>query len=79
MPRRTINVPDMGDSIDTVVVVEWHVDVGESVDAAAALVTVEVDKVDAEIPSPVAGVVARILADPGTELKLGDAICEIDS
>jgi pyruvate/2-oxoglutarate dehydrogenase complex dihydrolipoamide acyltransferase (E2) component len=69
----------MGGSVDTVVVVEWRVELGQRVHTEATLVTVEVDKVDAEIPSPVAGVVTEILAGPGTELNVGEALCVIDS
>ncbi|MDH3248669.1 MAG: lipoyl domain-containing protein [Acidimicrobiia bacterium] len=79
MPSRTITVPDMGNSVDAVVIVEWHVEAGHRIDAGAALVTVEVEKVDAQIPSPVPGVVTEILAGPGTELGVGDPMCVIDS
>ena len=79
MPRRTVTVPDMGGSVDAVVVVEWQVEVGQRVQTEATLVTIEVDKVDAQIPSPFAGVVTEILVGPGTELKVGDALCVVES
>ena len=79
MTRQTISVPDLGGGVKTVVIVEWHVQEGHTVSVDQAIATVEVEKVDTQIPSPVAGVVAEILAEPGSELNVGDAMCVIES
>src|SRR6185503_18739619 len=57
-------LPQMGESVQEGTVLEWHKQVGDAVAAGETLVEISTDKVDAEIPSPVAGVVAEILAEP---------------
>ena len=79
MAKQRIKVPDLGESVNEIVLVEWHVTVGQEVVPDQALATVETDKVDTEIPSPVGGVVAEILMTPGETMKVGDAICIRDS
>ena len=79
MASARVKLPNLGDAVQTAVVVEWHVAVGDQVDAEQILVTVETDKVDTEVPSPVAGAVVELLAEPGTELRSGDPICVIET
>ena len=54
----------MGDSVAEGTVLEWRVQVGDPVAVDEPLVEISTDKVDAELPSPVAGTVAEILAEP---------------
>lgn len=79
MARQRVKLPDFGESADAAVVVEWHVAAGTTVAAGQTLVTVETDKVDTDVPSPVAGVVVEILLEPGAEVHTGDPICVVDS
>lgn len=79
MPRQRVKLPDLGESVDGAVLVEWHVAAGTDVEVGQTLVTVETDKVDTDVPSPVAGVVVELLAEPGAELRTGDPICVVDS
>lgn len=76
--RSRIKLPNLGDGVDSVVVVEWHAAVGEKVEAGAPLLIVETDKIDTEVPSPVAGVLVEKLVAPGAELAAGDPICIIE-
>lgn len=78
MANTRVKLPNLGDAA-VAVVVEWHVGSGDVVDVEQVLVTVETDKVDTEVPSPVAGKVVEILAEPGNELRAGDPICVIDT
>jgi pyruvate/2-oxoglutarate dehydrogenase complex dihydrolipoamide acyltransferase (E2) component len=77
--RQRVKLPDLGDSATAVVVVEWRVTVGDRVEADQTLLTVETDKVDTDVPSPVSGVVVELLVDTGAEVAVGDALCVIDS
>lgn len=79
MASTRVKLPNLGDSVETAVVVEWHVAVGDQVDVEQVLVTVETDKVDTDVPSPVTGTVRELLAEPGSELRTGDPICVIET
>ncbi|HSJ29303.1 MAG TPA: biotin/lipoyl-containing protein [Acidimicrobiia bacterium] len=74
-----MKLPDLGDSATAVVVVEWRVAVGDRVAADQTLLTVETDKVDTDVPSPVSGVVVELLVESGAEVGIGEALCVIDS
>jgi pyruvate/2-oxoglutarate dehydrogenase complex dihydrolipoamide acyltransferase (E2) component len=78
MASTRVKLPNLGDSAEAVVV-EWHVAAGDQVEVEQALVTVETDKVDTDVPSPVAGTVVELLAEPGSELHPGDPICVIET
>ena len=57
-------MPQMGESVTEGTVLEWLKQVGDRVAADEPLVEVSTDKVDAEVPSPAAGMLTRILAEP---------------
>ena len=76
--RHKIKLPSLGETVESVVVVEWHVSEGEEVKADAPLLTVETDKVDTEVPAPISGTVSEILAPAGAELAVGDPVCIIE-
>ena len=59
-----IRMPEMGESVTEGTILDWLVKVGDTVEKDQGLVEVSTDKVDAELPSPVAGTVAEILAKP---------------
>ena len=70
-------LPQMGESVQEGTVLEWHKQVGDQVAAGETLVEISTDKVDAEIPSPVAGVVAEILAEPDETVQSGTIVARI--
>lgn len=74
----TVKLPRLGDTVDEVVVLSWSVEVGDTVQEGAALMTVETDKVDTEVPSPVTGVLARKLVDDGDEVATGADIAVLE-
>ena len=69
--------PQMGDSVAEGTIVEWRKRVGDPVEADEPLVEVSTDKVDAEVPAPVSGTVAEILADPEETVTVGSVLCRI--
>jgi len=70
-----IAMPEMGESVTEGIVLEWHVAVGDFVAEGDTVVEVSTDKVDAEIPSPAAGVLTEILAKEGDTVPVNvDAI-----
>jgi dihydrolipoamide dehydrogenase len=71
-------VPDLGDFSD-VEVIEILVEVGASVTAEQALITLESDKAAMDIPSPVAGIVREITVALGDRISVGSAICVVEA
>ena len=55
-------MPQMGDSVSEGTILEWRKSEGDYVRADETLVEISTDKVDAEVPSPVAGTVVKIHA-----------------
>ena len=72
-------MPAMGESVTEGVVLSWHKRVGEPVAADEPLVEVTTDKVDADVPSPASGVLARILVEPDETVQVGAVLGEVDS
>jgi len=72
-----VTFPQMGDSVTEGTVLEWRKQVGDSVMAEETLVEISTDKVDAEVPAPVAGTVAEILAHPDSTISVGSVLCRI--
>ncbi|MEB3245535.1 MAG: dihydrolipoamide acetyltransferase family protein [Vampirovibrionales bacterium] len=67
-------LPDIGEGVAEGEVVTWHVKPGDAITEDAPLLEVMTDKVTAEIPSPVTGHVAEILAEVGQVVKVGQAL-----
>ncbi|HWL69215.1 MAG TPA: 2-oxoglutarate dehydrogenase complex dihydrolipoyllysine-residue succinyltransferase [Geminicoccus sp.] len=68
-----IRVPKLGESVSEATVAKWLKKVGDSVAVDEPLVELETDKVNLEVPSPVAGVIAEISAAEGTDVAV-DAV-----
>ena len=66
-----IRLPKLGESILSASVVRWLKKSGERVREDEPLLEVATDKVNSEIPSPVAGVLLQIYAKPGDEIEVG--------
>ena len=56
-----VTMPQMGVSVAEGTVVGWRVEVGDRIGADQAICDISTDKIDTEVPAPVAGVVAEIL------------------
>ena len=67
----TVNLPALGESVTEGTVTRWLKQVGDEVAVDEALVEVSTDKVDTEVPSPVAGVVEKILVDEDEDVEVG--------
>ena len=70
-------MPAMGDSVSEGTVLEWHKQEGDSIAADETLVEISTDKVDAEVPAPVAGTVVKIHAGEGDTVAVGALLAEI--
>src|SRR3954470_23774029 len=70
-------IPSMGESVSEGTLLEWLVAVGDTVKEQQGLAEVSTDKVDAELPSPVSGIVAELLAAPDDTVTVGQVVCRI--
>lgn len=77
--RFEVKMPRLGETVDEVVLLEWMVEVGDEVDEDTELALVETDKVETEVPSPVAGTVIDILIEEDAEVVTGEVICVIET
>ncbi len=72
-----VELPELGESVTEGTVAQWLVKAGERVEVDQPLVEVTTDKVDAEIPAPVAGVVEKILVAEGETIPVGTPLLMI--
>tara|TARA_Y100000590_G_scaffold465163_1_gene636648 strand:- start:935 stop:2284 length:1350 start_codon:yes stop_codon:yes gene_type:complete len=66
-----IFVPSLGESVTEATVSKWLKQVGESVDSDEPLVELETDKVNVEVPSPLAGTLSSIKVKEGDTVEVG--------
>src|SRR5215210_7458874 len=74
-----VTFPQMGDSVSEGTVLEWRKSAGDTVAAEEPLVEISTDKVDAEVPAPVAGRIAEILVEPDEPVPVGTVLCRIEA
>lgn len=72
-----VTMPALGESVTEGTVTTWLKNVGDTVAADEPLVEVSTDKVDSEVPSPVAGVVLEILVAEDDTVEVGTVIARI--
>src|SRR5687767_6574157 len=74
MPMTDVIMPQMGESIAEGTVTKWLKNVGDKVQRDEPLFEISTDKVDAEIPSPAAGVLKEIRVQPGTTVPINTVV-----
>src|SRR5881397_3943638 len=73
----SVTLPALGESVTEGTVTRWLKQVGDHVDVDEPLLEVSTDKVDTEIPSPIAGVVEEILVQEDETVEVGTALVRI--
>lgn len=68
---RVFKLPDLGEGLQEAEIVAWHVKTGDTVAADQPLLSVETAKAIVEIPSPYAGSIGKLFAQPGDIVHLG--------
>ncbi len=74
----TIRMPQLGETVTEGTVARWLKQPGESVEKYEAFVEVSTDKVNAEVPSPVAGTMRELIVSEGETVPTGAPIAIID-
>ncbi|QRN80209.1 MAG: E3 binding domain-containing protein, partial [Nocardiopsis sp. BM-2018] len=73
----SVSMPALGESVTEGTVTQWLKNVGDTVEVDEPLLEVSTDKVDTEIPSPVAGVLTKILVEEDETVEIGTEIAII--
>ncbi len=72
--RVEVVMPKMGESITEGTVIAWYKDIGDRVQVDETLLEIGTDKVDTEVPSPAAGILAEKLVEEGETVEVGTVI-----
>ena len=76
---RIFALPDVGEGLTEAEILRWHVAPGDTVALNQVIVEIETAKAAVELPSPFAGVVSELLAEPGATIAVGTPIITIDT
>jgi pyruvate dehydrogenase E2 component (dihydrolipoamide acetyltransferase) len=74
-----VPMPQMGESITEGTVSKWLRTVGHRINKDEPILEISTDKVDAEIPSPVAGVLVEICVEEGRTVEIGTVLAYVDT
>src|SRR4051812_39895959 len=72
-------VPKVGESITEVQIVQWLKSEGDRVERDGNIAVIETDKATVELPSPVAGILTKILVPKGSTAKVGAIIGYVEA
>ncbi|MBK6450788.1 dihydrolipoamide acetyltransferase family protein [Candidatus Brachybacter algidus] len=72
-------MPKMGESIMEATILNWVKNVGDTIEIDETIIEIATDKVDSEIPSPVAGTLSKILFNVNDVVPIGTVIALIDT
>ena len=72
-----VTLPQLGETVTEGTITQWFKQVGDTVAADEPLFEVSTDKVDTEVPSPIAGVVSEIRVAEGETVEVGTVIAVI--
>ncbi|WP_072802338.1 2-oxoglutarate dehydrogenase, E2 component, dihydrolipoamide succinyltransferase [Rhodococcoides yunnanense] len=73
----SVQMPALGESVTEGTVTRWLKQEGDTVEVDEPLLEVSTDKVDTEIPSPVAGVLTKIVAQEDDTVEIGGELAQI--
>lgn len=72
-----IKMPKLGDTVDSVLVLQWLVSVGDVLVPDTPLIRVETDKAEIDVEASVSGVVRELLVGVGDEVATGVPIANV--
>ena len=72
-------LPELGESVTEGTITRWLKNVGDAVDVDEPLLEISTDKVDTEVPSPVAGTVLELLAGEDDTVEVGSVLARVGS
>jgi len=72
-----IIMPKMGESVSEGTIIKWHKKIGDMVKRDEIIFEISTDKVDTEIPSPLAGILTKIVVKEGETVEVGTTVAVI--
>ena len=72
-----VTMPQLGETVTEGTITRWFKQVGDEVALDEALFEISTDKVDTEVPSPVAGVLSEVLANEGDLVEVGQVLARV--
>ena len=72
-----VTMPQLGETVTEGTITRWFKQVGDEVALDEVLFEISTDKVDTEVPSPVAGVLSEILANEGDLVEVGQVLARV--
>jgi len=79
MAQYELLLPKMGESVAEATVIKWVKQIGDSIDLDDTILEIATDKVDSEVPSPVAGKLVKQLYKEDEVAQVGDVIAIIET
>lgn len=79
MAQYELLLPKMGESVAEATIIKWVKAAGDAIDADESVLEIATDKVDSEVPSPVAGTLVKTLFNEGDVVKVGAVIAIIET
>lgn len=79
MAQFELVMPKMGESVAEATIIRWLKKPGETIEVDEAVLEIATDKVDSEIPSPVAGILEKHLYNEGDTIQVNNAIAVIQT
>src|SRR5947208_16544472 len=74
----TVTMPQLGETVVEGTILKWLKNEGEHIDRDEPLFEISTDKVDTEVPSPVAGTLSQIKVQEGETVSVGTELAVID-
>ena len=78
MATFNIVMPKLGESIQEATITKWFKKAGDIIEEEDVLLEIATDKVDSEIPSPVDGIITKVLFEEGAVVPVGEIIAVVD-
>ena len=78
MAQREFRLPDLGEGLTESEIVAWKVAPGDRIELNQVIAEVETAKAVVDLPSPFAGIVARLMVDAGVTVSVGEPIISFE-
>ena len=72
-----VRVPTLGESVTEATVATWFKKIGDPIAIDEMMCELETDKVTVEVPSPINGILGKIISGEGTTVAIGALLAEI--
>jgi len=79
MMKYDMVMPKMGESITEGTIIKWLKKIGDTVEKDEIILEISTDKVDSEIPTPVAGKISELISNEGETVEVGTVIAKIET